>query len=91
MESNIKVIQTFEHEVLRNIGNASQYVRNKGRTRDLTIPTVEEMISKLAVGNEGPLYQHKSKCRGSAAAGQLRIDPSHEEITIQACIENIRK
>lgn len=57
-DSNIKIIQTFQNKVLRNMVNAPWYVRNNDLHRDLAIPTVKEEIKKYAGRHEARLHQH---------------------------------
>jgi len=56
--SNIKIIQTFQNKVLRNIVKAPWYIRNDDIHRDLGIPTVEEEIKKTAVRHKQRLAHH---------------------------------
>lgn len=57
-ESNIKIIQTFQNKVLRNMVNAPWYIRNCDLHRDLRIPEVAEEIKRFATKHESRLNQH---------------------------------
>lgn len=57
-ETNIRIIQTFQNKVLRNMVNAPWYVRNQDIHRDLGIPMVTEEIKRFAGKHEARLHQH---------------------------------
>lgn len=57
-QAHLKLIQTFQNKVLRNIVNAPWYVRNSDLHRDLKIPTVNEEIGKYARKHRERLSQH---------------------------------
>ena len=54
----IRVIQTFQNKVLRNIVNAPWYVRNRVIHRDLKINTIETEIKNKAEAHELKLQLH---------------------------------
>jgi hypothetical protein len=57
-DCNIKIIQTFQNKVLRNMVNAPWFVRNSDLHRDLGIPMVKAEIKRLAGKHEDRLHQH---------------------------------
>src|ERR1044071_1419317 len=56
--SNIQIIQRFQNKLLRNIVNASWYVRDKDIHRDLQIPVVADEIKRMAVRHQDRLQHH---------------------------------
>lgn len=59
-KSNIKIIQTFQNKVLRNLVKAPWYVSNDTIHRDLKIETVEAEIQKQAKKHESRLHNHQN-------------------------------
>lgn len=59
-KSNVKIIQTFQNKVLRDIVKAPWYVSNDIIHRDLKIETVEAEIQKQAKKHELRLHQHQN-------------------------------
>ena len=59
-DSNIKIIQTFQNKVLREMVNAPWYIRNTDIHRDLGIPTVKEEIKRVARKHEERLHLHEN-------------------------------
>ena len=57
-KTNIKIIQTFQNKVLRNIINAPWYVRNDDLHRDLKLETVNEMVVKHATSHAQRILHH---------------------------------
>lgn len=57
-KSNIKVIQTFQNKVLRNIVDAPWYIRNDDLHRDLGVEFVDSEIQKFSRSHEERLLQH---------------------------------
>ena len=57
-DSSIKVIQTFQNKVLRNVVNAPWYVRNNDIHRDLGIPMVKDEVKRLATKHQARLQEH---------------------------------
>lgn len=57
-QSNIKVIQTFQNKVLRNMINAEWYIRNSDIRRDLGMDTVKTTIKSAASRHKERLLQH---------------------------------
>ena len=57
-QSNVKIIQTFQNKVLRNIVKAPWYINNKNIHKDLSVDTVSNEIKKLAISHEHRLLQH---------------------------------
>ena len=57
-DSCIKVIQTFQNKVLRNVINAPWYVRNKDIHRDLAIPMVKDEVKRIAGKHHARLQKH---------------------------------
>lgn len=59
-KSNVKMIQTFQNKVLRNVVNAPWYIRNEDLHRDLGVEYVEKEIHKFARSHEARLLQHQN-------------------------------
>ena len=57
-DSSIKVIQTFQNKVLRNMVNAPWYVRNKDIHRDLGVPMVKDEAKRIASKHHARLQVH---------------------------------
>ena len=56
--SNIAITQRFQNKVLRNIVDASWYVRNADFRRDLNMKMVTIEIRQFATRHEDRLVQH---------------------------------
>jgi hypothetical protein len=56
--SNVKIIQCFQHSVLRDIVDAPRYVRNSDLHRDLEVDTVDKEIKMFARKHEDRLHRH---------------------------------
>lgn len=59
-KTNLKMIQTFQNKVLRNITNAPWYVRNDNLHRDLEVEYVKDVVKKYAIKHERRIHQHKN-------------------------------
>jgi hypothetical protein len=57
-EKNMEILQRFQNTVLRVLVNAPRYVPNGLIRRDLNVPTVPEVITKLSVHYCGRLHTH---------------------------------
>lgn len=57
-KSHIDKIQRFQNKVLRNAVNAPWYIRNSDLHKDLQVPLVQEVISKLAQRHQTRLESH---------------------------------
>lgn len=57
-QNNLKIIETFQNKVLRNIVNAPWYSRNDDIHRDLNVDSVSEVIKKIASKHEQRLHDH---------------------------------
>lgn len=51
-------IQRFQNIVLRNAVKAPWYIRNTDLHKDLGIPTVQEVISQMALKHQSKLQNH---------------------------------
>ena len=56
--TNVRIIQTFQNKVLRNIINAPWYIKNINIHRDLKVDMVDTVIKKFAVSHENRLHHH---------------------------------
>ena len=56
--TNVKIIQTYQNKVLRNIVNAPWYIRNSDIHRDLQIEAVDKEIKRIARTHTERLHQH---------------------------------
>jgi hypothetical protein len=54
----IKIIQTFQNKVLRNIVDAPRYARNSDIHRDLNIPYVADEIKRSAQKHQQRVRDH---------------------------------
>ena len=59
-DSNIEILQRFQNTVLRVLVNAPRYVSNCLIHRDLNIPTVREVITRVCAHYCGRLQIHPS-------------------------------
>ena len=57
-QSNIAIIQRFQNKVLRNILDATWYIRNADIHRDLQMETVMNEIGKTAKKHKERLLHH---------------------------------
>lgn len=57
-QANIKILQTFQNKVLRDIINAPWYIRNSDIHRDLNIDYVKDVIKTFAERHQQRLQQH---------------------------------
>jgi hypothetical protein len=57
-DSNIQVIQRYQNKMLKCIGNAPWYVRDRDIHRDLGIEAVTDIIAKFANSHEKRLQDH---------------------------------
>ena len=56
--TNVRIIQTFQNKVLRNLINAPWYIKNINIHRDLKVDMVDTLIKKFAVSHENRLHHH---------------------------------
>lgn len=73
--SNIKIIETIQNKILREIANAQWYQRNEDIRSDLNVESVEEVIVKLA-----STYEHR-----------LHFHPNPEAIELLDTSEKVRR
>lgn len=59
-KTNVKIIQTFQNKVLRNIVNAPWYVRNEDLHKDLKMDQVKDVIAEHATKHDLRLRLHKN-------------------------------
>ncbi len=59
-KTNVKMIQTFQNKVLRNIVNAPWYIRNEDLHRDLKMEYIDEVIKYYAFKHDSRLRQHEN-------------------------------
>jgi len=57
-QSNVKIIQTFQNKVLRNIIDAPWYINNINIHKDLKVESVYNEIKKFASSHEKRLHHH---------------------------------
>lgn len=58
--STLKIIQTYQNKVLREMVNAPWYIRNADIHRDLGIQTVKEEIKRFAKKHVERLHLHEN-------------------------------